>query len=217
MESFTKDDLKDVLREIKSEAGPHNTYYQNASPRPVQGEVTSVINSAIFWVGTLATVLAFVGVLMYMIYAKDSTSKEDRIDSNTNAIEAIQETQNKTNNLIGSMQNTQERIAKQIEKNADKLETIDDHYDSLQGSRFTDKDGEDLGDDLDNGIRAVREEVLREITEIKADLRGMDKDIDDFRMLTSKVEDNKSELMRRNDFMDDIKARITTLESKVKP
>lgn len=217
-EPITKSDLKDLIEAVKAGDHPHNNYY-NLPPydqlqRLQSGPVTGVINSALFWIGALATVLTFVGVLLYAIYSNDSDSKDQRINSNTLAISNIQKTQSDTNNLIIEMQGNQERITAQIERNADTLSDISKQYNDMRLTRFTDKDGDALGNEVNEKIRNVEAEFIRENTELKNELRNLETSIEGLRMMKTVVEDNKSELNRRSNFMEDMRDRVKTLENK---
>ena len=215
-ESLTKNDIKDLLKEMRAEDMGHNNYYNVPPYAPAtRGEVTGVINSALFWIGALATVLTFVGILIYAIYSKDSDSKDSRINSNTLAISNIQKAATETNNLIIEMQGNQERITKQIDNNARTLDEINRNYNDMRMTRFTDKDGDGLKGEVEERIRGIQGEFIRENTEIKNEIRSIEQSLEELRLLKSSVLDNKSELNRRESFMDDIKDRVKTLENKV--
>lgn len=185
-ESIKKEDLREILRTLKAEEMGHNNYY-NVPPYPPHKEVSNVINSALFWIGALATVLTFVGILIYSIYSGDSQNKDQRINSNTLAITSIQKTQTETNNLVIEMQGNQERITQQIDKNARTLEDINRQYNDMRLSRFSDKDGKALDTELSEKVRAVQSEFIRENIEIKNELRGFERSIEDFRNLKDRI------------------------------
>ena len=113
------------------------------------------------------------------------------------------------------MQGNQERITKQIDNNARTLDEINRNYNDMRMTRFTDKDGDGLKGEVEERIRGIQGEFIRENTEIKNEIRSIEQSLEELRLLKSSVLDNKSELNRRESFMDDIKDRVKTLENKV--
>jgi chromosome segregation ATPase len=218
---ITKDDLKEVLHEVRREDMGHNNYYNVPPGEPV----TKAINNPMVWISGYAVILGFLGVLIYAIYTSDKNTQNGKIDGNTELIKEIQETQKENqsaqdaqNDLIIKMQGNQERIAEQIEKNGETLEDMRENASDIRGSRFTDKDGANLKDELEAYIRDMRDELIKDITNLQADQRALDTKFDhekeELTLLKSRVQRNEDELDDRSNFIEDMKERVKTLEMK---
>lgn len=218
-DSITKDDLKAFFLEMKKEDMGHNNYYNVPPAEPV----TKAINNPLVWISGYTVLLGFLGVLIYAIYTSDKDTQNNRIDGNTALIQEVQEgqekaqeSQAKTNQVIIEMQGNQERIAKQIEKNGETLDDIKEEAADVKTTRFTDKEGGILKDDIEDEIKDLREEVFKEITELQANDRSLDNDLDsakdEITLLKGRVQRAEDSLTDRTGFMDDMKDRVKTLE-----
>ena len=218
-DGITKDDLRDILIEVRREDMGHNNYYNV----PPGGEVTKAINNPLVWISGYTVLLGFLGVLIYAIYTSDKDTQNGRIEGNTALIKEVQEgqekaqeAQDKTNQVIVKMQGNQERIAKQIEKNGQTLDDMKKDAADIKTTRFTDKEGGDLKDDLEDEIEDLREELLKEVSDIQNNERSIENEldalIDSMNLLKGQVQRNKDQLDDRSLFIEDTKDRIKALE-----
>ena len=210
-DNITKDDLKAVFLEMKREDMGHNNYYNVPPGEPV----TKAINNPLVWISGYTVLLGFLGVLVFSIYSNDKEAQAGRISSNTEAVKEVQATQAQTNNLIIKMQSNQERIASQIEKNGLTLDEYRRNANIIASSRFTDSDGDSLSKALNDSLDDARTEFLREIGDIKNDIRNLENNIDELEMIKVDVMDNKNQLSRWGNFYESMGDRVRILENKI--
>lgn len=188
-----------ILKKLNDFLDHHHPQGMQTETTIRQGPVTGVVNNPMTWISLCGLAVIALGSLIYTIYSTDSKAIHDRILTNTAAIEKIQKTNVETQNVVLKMQAIQEQIGVQIGKLAESLEQSNRRMQSMELTRFTDKDGENFN---------------RAMTDIKTDIKGIQNEIVDLKLLKSVVLDNQSELKDRRNFMDDVNARLRTLEKE---
>jgi len=212
-----QDDLKEVLFSIKETLKEINApparelHYSQGAPSSVP-TVSSKIENPITWIGFLSVFLMFIAGLMYSIYTSDKSKFMESIKGNTTSIEAIEESQSKTSQLVLKMQSTQDQISKHVANMTSKLEKMDDNIGVMGNSRFTDKQGDRLKADIENYVRRQSEREQKDISEIRGEIRAMNSDIQDLKYIKALIEANATKLKDRTEFFNETKSRLRELE-----
>lgn len=122
---------------------------------------------------SLVFAVALVGLALY-VYQNDQRQQDGRLDAASVVLKDIQSKQSGQGEILMRMQEAQSQIAKQIERNTDKLNGV-------QGNRFTDSDGNLLEDELEERIAEERTHRRSQYTEIRETLRSLERDIETIR------------------------------------
>ena len=126
---------------------------------------------------SLVFAIALVGLAIY-VYQNDQQQQDGRLDAASLVLESIQEKQSGQGEILMRMQEAQNQIAKQIERNTDKLNGV-------QSSRFTDADGNLLEDELEERIAEERGHRRSQYTEMRETMRSLERDIEALRQEVS--------------------------------
>jgi len=199
--TMTNDDLKALAVELQKES------LDNL--RANQGSVSKALENPWTWIGFITVLGGFIAILVYNTYRSDADSLSGRIKSNTQAIAEIQAIQRETATLVLKMQGNQETISRQIESNANKLDRIGQNYDGLLNSRFTTDDGDRLYKEVQDFAQRHAENILREFTEMKSDVKTLESKVDELRFMESRVN-------QVNDTMKELKTKVDSTENRLR-
>ena len=134
---------------------------------------------------SLVFAIALVGLAIY-VYQNDQRQQDGRLDAAAVVLKDIQSKQSGQGEILMRMQEAQSQIAKQIERNTDKLNGV-------QNNRFTDSDGNLLEDELEERIAEERGHRRSQYTEIRETLRSLERDIEVLRQGVSQCTTCKKE------------------------
>lgn len=174
--------------------------------------VTAAANNPMTWLTIAGTILFFCGTILYQLYSKnnDAINKEIRINRQT--IEKVQNSLSDSQAMVLQMQTNQQIISAQIKENAIKMDSMAANINQINMTRFEEKDGRAIKDDLMDRFKADNNEIVREMTEIKNELRSVEKEVQDLNYLKQVVQQNASELKTRTNFMEDMSKRMREVE-----
>lgn len=114
---------------------------ENKKPTPI---FEALNNSLLFAV-------CLIGLGVY-VYQNDQDRQDGRLETTTMLIESIQQKQDTQNGILLRVQEFQIQIAKQIERNTDKINAIG-------GTALTDSDGRNLEESLSQRIEDQVEDI----------------------------------------------------------
>ena len=122
---------------------------------------------------SLVFAIALIGLAVY-VYQNDQQQQDGRLDAASLVLESIQEKQSGQGEILMRMQEAQNQIAKQIERNTDKLNGV-------QSSRFTDHDGNLLEDELEERIAEERTHRRTQYSELRETIRNLERELETMR------------------------------------
>ncbi len=122
---------------------------------------------------SLVFAIALIGLAVY-VYQNDQQQQDGRLDAAALVLENIQQKQSGQGEILLRMQEAQSQIAKQIERNTDKLNGV-------QSSRFTDHDGNLLEDELEERIAEERTHRRTQYSELRETIRNLERELETMR------------------------------------
>lgn len=114
--------------------------------------------------------IALVGLSVY-VYQNDIDRQQALQDANAVVIQTLQKKTENQNDVLLRMQEAQAAIAKQIERNTDKINAIG-------SDRFTDRDGSNLREGIREKFDEERAQRRQADVELREWLRSIDAEID---------------------------------------
>ena len=122
---------------------------------------------------SLVFAIALIGLAVY-VYQNDQQQQDGRLDAAALVLENIQQKQSGQGEILLRMQEAQSQIAKQIERNTDKLNGV-------QSSRFTDHDGNLLEDEREERIAEERTHRRTQYSELRETIRNLERELETMR------------------------------------
>ncbi len=119
---------------------------------------------------SLLFAMALIGLVVY-VYQNDQSRQDGRLDATSIFIEGIQKKQDAQNDILLRMQEAQGTIAKQIERNTDKIN-------EMNLDRFTDRDGNSLRQILTEKFEQEKSERKQQRTETREWLRSLESEFE---------------------------------------
>lgn len=214
-----KEEVAEIGRQIR-EAVIEACMMDNRQPQynyfqpPQQGQVTTVANNPMTWVAGMGTILAFAGLLLYVIYSSDQSSQNKAISSNYDSIQKMQQLLTNMQEIVVRIQGNQETISRIVAKNSDNLDITIKTLNRLELDKFSDEDGAALDGQIKNYVRERVDIISRDIAENRSDIKLLETKLDDLAKIKTRVDDNTVRLNERELFMKDVKERLIQLERK---
>jgi len=119
---------------------------------------------------SLLFAMALIGLVVY-VYQNDQSRQDGRLDATSIFIEGIQKKQDAQNDILLRMQEAQGTIAKQIERNTDKIN-------AMNLDRFTDRDGNSLRQILTEKFEQEQSARKQQRTETREWLRSLESEFE---------------------------------------
>ena len=128
---------------------------------------------------SLLFALALIGLAIY-VYQNDQNRQDGRLEATAIFIENLQKKQETQNDILLRMQEAQIAIAKQIERNTDKINAVNT-------DRFTDRDGNVLRTNLSEKLEDERIQRRQQQSENRTWLRSLETELETLKLQLTDV------------------------------
>ncbi len=128
---------------------------------------------------SLLFAMALIGLAIY-VYQNDQNSQDRQLEATTIFLENLQKKQDSQNDILLRMQEAQIQIAKQIERNTDKINAVNT-------DRFTERDGTTLRTNLSEKLEEERLQRRQQNTESRTWIRSIETELDTIKLQLSGV------------------------------
>ena len=119
---------------------------------------------------SLLFAMALIGLAIY-VYQNDQNNQDRQLETTTIFLEGLQKKQDSQNDILLRMQEAQIAIAKQIERNTDKINAVNT-------DRFTDRDGVNLHTNFTERLEEERMQRRQQQSENRTWLRTLEAEMD---------------------------------------
>ena len=134
---------------------------------------------------SLLFAMALIGLAVY-VYQNDQNRQDGRLEATAIMISTMEKKQDTQNDILLRMQEAQIAIAKQIERNTDKINAVN-------LDRFTDKDGSNLRLLFSEKFDEERSQRKQQHTENRNWLRSLESELENMRLQLTTPCQNESE------------------------
>ncbi len=123
---------------------------------------------------SLLFAMALIGLAIY-VYQNDQNNQDRQLETTTIFLEGLQKKQDSQNDILLRMQEAQIAIAKQIERNTDKINAVNT-------DRFTDRDGSMLRSNISEKLEDERIQRRQQQTENRNSITALSTELESLKL-----------------------------------